>query len=388
MEKNKSTILVVTGGYFPGVNFGGIATSRYNFSEAMGNEYDIAIVTRNHDYKTTEPYKDIQPGWNIYGKARVLYLSDEDFCEREFARIIEETKPILVYASGTITTYFYFNKGLFRAAKAAGVPVLVTPDGDVCTNAMRTKKLKKFAAALVCRLENGHKNVHFQATTPDEVKNLPRYLGIRKEKITLLPNLPGMFPARRGYEKDQGSLKVVFAARIHPIKNLLFAIEAVNKLRCPVFFDIYGSLEDTVYWQKCQEAIANAPENVTITYKGRVDAEQAKKLAMDYDCFLLPTTSENYGYAIEEALLCGCPAIISRGTTPWDDVHGQAGFAGDLADQQAFVDELERIAAMDAQTYGEYTKNIANYIEQKLSYEKLRQDYKNLINTVAATGRK
>ena len=52
------------------------------------------------------------------------------------------------------------------------------------------------------------------------------------------------------------------------------------------------------------------------------------------------------------------------------------------------MDELERIAAMDAQAYGEYTKKIANYIEQKLSYEKLRQDYKNLINTVAATGRK
>lgn len=388
MEKNKPTILVVTGGYFPGVNFGGVATSRYNFSEAMGDDYDIAIVTRNHDYKTTEPYKDIQPGWNIYGKARVLYLSDEDFCCREFARIIEETKPILVYASGTVTTYFYFNKGLFQAARAAGVPVLLTPDGDVCTNAMHTKKLKKFAAALVCRLENGHKDVHFQATTPDEVKNLPRYLGIQKKRITLLPNLPGMFDARSAYEKTAGQLKVVFAARIHPIKNLLFAIEAVNKLDCPVSFDIYGSMEDKEYWQKCETAIAQAPEHVTISYRGRVDAQQAKELAMNYDCFLLPTTSENYGYAIEEALLCGCPVIISKGTTPWDDVHGSAGFAGELTDQQAFVEELRKIGAMDQAAYDEYTAGVADYIQQKLSYDKLRQQYKDLIETVAARGRK
>ncbi len=384
--ENKPTILVVTGGYFPGVNFGGIATSRYNFSEAFGDDYDIAIVTRNHDYRTTEPYQNIQPGWNPYGKARVLYLSDEDFCKREFARIIEETKPILIYASGTITTYFYFNKGLFQAAKAAGVPVLLTPDGDVCTNAMRTKGLKKFAAALVCRLENGFRGVHFQATTPDEVRNLPRYLGISKKRITLLPNLPSMFPARSGYQKTPDSLKVVFAARIHPIKNLLFAIEAVSGLTCPVCFDIYGSMEDKEYWQKCEAAIAAVPENVTVTYKGRLDAQDAKKVAMHYDCFLLPTTSENYGYSIEEALLCGCPVVISRGTTPWDDVHGNAGFAGDLSAPQAFTDELARIAAMDAEAYSEYTKNIGSYIKQKLSYDALRREYINMIESIAATG--
>lgn len=384
MEKSKPTILVVTGGYFPGVNFGGIATSRYNFSEAMGDVYDIAIVTRNHDYKTTEPYENIQPGWNPYGKARVLYLSDENFCEREFARIIEEEKPILVYASGTITTYFYFNKGLFRAARTAGVPILLTPDGDVCTNAMRTKLPKKIAATLLCRLENGHKGVHFQATTPDEVKNLPRYLGIQKNRITLLPNLPSMFAARSGYLKEEGSLKVVFAARIHPIKNLLFAIEAVKRLTCSVCFDIYGSLEDKEYWSKCQEAIAAAPENVTITYKGRLDAQQAKKIAMEYDCFLLPTTSENYGYSIEEALLCGCPVIISKGTTPWDDVHGKAGFAGSLDNQQAFTEELERIAEMDAAAYTTYTQNVADYIQKKLSYDQLCWDYRNLIEEVAS----
>ena len=39
-----------------------------------------------------------------------------------------------------------------------------------------------------------------------------------------------------------------------------------------------------------------------------------------HDCFLLPTAFENYGHSISEALLHDCPAVISRGTTPWDDV--------------------------------------------------------------------
>lgn len=382
---NKPTVLVVSGGYFPGVNFGGIATSRYNFSEAFGDDYDIAIVTRNHDYKTTEPYTTIHEGWNTFGKARVLYLSDENFCERSFSEIIAETQPILVYASGTITTYFYFNKGLFRAAKAAGVPVLVTPDGDVCASAFHLKRWKKCLAAAYCKLTNAFSNIHFQATSTEEKENLTKYLGISPCKVTLLANPPYIFPKREAYEKMPNQLRVVFSSRIHPKKNLLYAIETLSKLSFPATLDIYGSMEDDTYWEQCQQTIAAAPAHISIRYQGCIKAAEARKIASEYDCFFLPTISENYGYVIEEALLCGCPAIISRGTTPWDDLHGKAGFAGDLNNPDEFVAELEKIAAMDQAAYDEYTKTIAPYIREKLAYEQLCAQYKNLIETVAAT---
>ena len=385
MAKNKSTILVITGGYFPGVDFGGIATSRYNFSQALDDDYDIAIVTRNHDYKTTTPYENIQEGWNQYGKARVKYLSDEDFCEKSFAQIMEETDPIVVYLSGTITSYFYFNKGAIRAAKARNIPVLLTPDGDVCTNAMRIKPMKKFAAAAVCRATGAFRDVYFQPTSVNEVENLPKYLGVKKERITLLANLPSQAIPRENYEKQKDCLKIVFASRIHPVKNLSYALECISKLTASVTFDIYGSMEDKEYWQACEAIIATMPENIKVSYRGRVDANEARDLARAYDVFILPTLSENYGYAIEEALLCGCPVIISCGTTPWDDVDGQGGFAGNLEAPDAFVAELANIAAMDTGDYKEYTKHLNDYIYKKLSYEKLVSDYKALIEKVAAT---
>ena len=384
MTKSKPTILVITGGYFPGVDFGGIATSRFNFSQALGDDYDVAIVTRNHDYKTTEPYENIHEGWNEFGKGRVRYLSDAEFGEEVFAQIMEETNPCVVYLSGTITSYFYFNKGAIRAAKAKNIPVLLTPDGDVCTNAMRIKAPKKFAAAAVCRLTGAFRDVWFMPSSPDEVKNLPKYLGIKKERITLLANLPSQ-PAPRGdYEKEKDSLRLVFASRIHPVKNLTYALEAVAKLDVPVAFDIYGSMEDRDYWQTCEELIAKMPEHIKVTYRGRLDAAEAREIARGYDAFILPTMSENYGYAIEEALLCGCPVIISRGTTPWDDVDGKGGFAGDLEQPDSFVAELNKIAAMDTADYAEYTKDLNRYIQEKLSYEKLVNDYKALIENVAA----
>ncbi len=385
MAKNKPTILVITGGYFPGVDFGGIATSRYNFSQALGDDYDIAIVTRNHDYKTATPYENIKDGWNEYGKGRVLYLSDEDFCEKSFLKIIEETAPIVMYLSGTITSYFYFNKDAIRAAKKKNVPVLLTPDGDVCTNAMRIKAFKKFTAAAICRLTGAFRDVWFQSTSDDEARNLALYLGVRKERIALLSNLPSQVKPRDGYKKPRGCLNLVFSSRIHPKKNLYYALELVSKLKALVTFDIYGSMEDNQYWQKCEEVISSMPENVKVSYKGRVDANQAREVARDYDAFLFPTLSENYGYVIEEALLCGCPVIISCGTTPWDDVDGNGGAALDLETPDAFVAELNKIAGMDTDEYVEYTKNLNEYITQKLSYDKLVSDYKVLIEKVAAS---
>ena len=385
MAKNKPTILVITGGYFPGVDFGGIATSRFNFSQALGDYYDIAIVTRNHDYKTTTPYKTIKEGWNEYGKGRVRYLSDDAFCEKTFLEIIEETTPILIYLSGTITSYFYFNKDAIRAAEKKNVPILLTPDGDICTNAMRIKPLKKLAAATLCRIIGAFKNVWFQPTSPIEVENLPKYLGIKKERITLLANLPSQETPRQNYEKQKDRLSIVFASRIHPVKNLSYALQVVSKLTASVTFDIYGSMEDRLYWQECEAIIASMPEHVKVSYKGRLDAAEAREVARNYDVFFLPTLSENYGYAIEEALLCGCPVIISRGTTPWNDVDGQGGFAGNLAAPEIFVAELNRIASMDTIQYAEYTERLSGYIHKKLSYEKLVNDYKELIEKVATT---
>ena len=385
MGKNKPTILVINGGYFPGVNFGGIATSRFNFSQALGDDYDIAIVTRNHDYKTTVPYDSIKDGWNEYGKGRVLYLSDEEFGEESFLKVMKEINPIVVYLSGTITSYFYFNKGAINAAKKMGVPVLLTPDGDLLENAMRTKPLKKIAAVAICRFLGAFKDVWFQPTSTDEVKKLPKYLGIKKEKITLLANMPSQASLREDYKKQKDTLKLVFAARLHPIKNLLFAIETVSKLKNNIEFDIYGSLEDEQYWEACEKVISTLPENIKVQYKGRLDANEARVIAKNYDAFFLPTLSENYGYSIEEALLCGCPVIISRGTTPWDDVDGKGGFAGDLNNPDSFVNELEKIAEMDESQYREYTKDLGEYIKEKLSYEKLVDDYKTLIEKVASS---
>jgi len=68
-----------------------------------------------------------------------------------------------------------------------------------------------------------------------------------------------------------------------------------------------------------------------------------------YDVCFFPTRGENFGHVILEALRSGIPAVISD-QTPWRDI-GEAGAGAvlPLSNQQALVQEIERLAALDPQ---------------------------------------
>lgn len=380
MIQKKEKILIVTGGYLPGTKYGGITTSRKNFVDALSDWYNIAVVTGNHDFREKEPYANVVVGWNIVEGARVLYLDDKDCTEQIFSSIIEEENPTYIYASGTITSAFRFNMPLFRAARKKGISIVLTPDGDICEGALEIKRYKKMLAVLLCRTLHVFDGVHFQVTLEEERQNLIRYLKIRKEEICLVPNFPRKPLLRENYSKSEKILRVIFASRIQTQKNLLLAIEMVQNMKSEVFFDIYGPIENPAYWDECKKKIMTSKANVHIQYRGALMPADAASIYKNYDCFFLPTQSENYCYAIEESIACGCPVIISKGTTPWDDVEGIAGRAIPLSEQEQFTQVLEEIAQMSPKQYKQYTSKLGEYIQGKLNMEVLKEKYIEMLN--------
>lgn len=374
-------IMVFIGGYLPGEKYGGPVTSISNFVELMGNDYDISIVCSNHDFKESKPYPNIVDGWNQVGKAKVLYLKDEEQNYKKYKSILKEIKPDLIYGSGIM--YIKINSQIFKAAKELKIPILLAPRGDICENALQIKKWKKIPFLAVMRMIGMFKGMYFHATMQEEVDNLEKYLGIEKDKTFLLPNLPAAPVHKEGYVKEKGKLKVVFISRIQEKKNLYDAIRIVNRMKSKVQFDIYGPLENQEYWEKCQVEMRNAPENVKIEYKGALSPSEAKMIFTKYDCFLFPTFSENYGHVISESLLHDCPVVISKGTTPWDDVEeNNAGNIVELGDNISFARRLEHIANMDNDQYLQMVVCLRKYIENKIKNIDLRNNYKEMIEKV------
>ncbi|EMF0633691.1 glycosyltransferase, partial [Enterococcus faecium] len=136
--------------------------------------------------------------------------------------------------------------------------------------------------------------------------------------------------------KQEESLNLVFLSRIVPKKNLDYAIEILKTLDEEVSLDIFGPIEDKSYWEFCQKKISNLPANVKVSYKGSLNHEDIDTVFRNYDAFLFPTKSENYGHVISESLTNGCPVIISD-RTPWNDIeNGKEGYVCSLENIEEF----------------------------------------------------
>ena len=144
-----------------------------------------------------------------------------------------------------------------------------------------------------------------------------------------------------------------------------YAISAFSKLKLAGEFHIYGPIESREYWSQCERLIKKAPAHVTIKYCGKVKPEAVGEVYRKYDCFLFPTMNENYGHVIAEALANSCPVILSKGTTPWDDIDGRAGFVCDLKDMEKFTDALTEIAKMDSEQFEGFMENTYLYYQEK-----------------------
>lgn len=368
-------ILIVMTGFFPGQKFGGPPVSVDNFCSLM-KEHDCYIVTRNHDMGDTEAYHNIQSGWNQRRNCKVLYLNDKEYCYKNYEKVIIEIKPDLIYLQGLFQNCII--PCLFLAKKF-NTPVILAPRGELCAGAFK-KKYKKIPYIIFLKFFGLLKQVYFQSTSDEETKAIIKYLNANKDRIDLLSNIPSI-PISKNVEfsKKSGQAKFIFLSRIVPKKNLLSVIEYLFDVKGKVQLDIYGAIEDEAYWDICLEKISLLPNNITVKYKGLVNHDQVHETFRKYDAFVFPTFSENFGHVIAEALMVGCPVIISD-QTPWSDVANiSGGWSIKLDNSDRYINAIQEIIDADVNEEKMYKENILKYIEKKMNLEELTEKYNNCL---------
>lgn len=369
------------GGFFPGKKYGGPPVSVDNFCSMMKDFAKCFIVTSNHDMGDDKPYRNIKQGWNDRGNAKVLYLSDEQYNKSKFEEVITDIKPDYIYLQGL------FQKCVLPClilAQNHHIKVVLAPRGELCAGAFR-KKYKKIPYIIILRAMGLlGKNVSFQSTSEEETAAIAKYLGASQERIHLLTNIPSIPRGSHIHSlKNPGEGKFVFISRIHKKKNLLSAINYLRNVKGSVIFDIYGPQEDINYWDECQKSIDGLPPNVIVTYKGGLSHDEIHTVFSQYDAFLFPTLSENYGHVIAEALVTGCIPIISD-QTPWNDMNETgAGWALPLNNEDAFKDTIQQVVDMDENTIQGKRKAIELYLRDKMKMEELRQSYLDMFKGVS-----
>lgn len=380
---HKTRVLLAVSGFPPAQNYGGPAVSIDNLCRALQGRIDCAVVTVDHDLKSPERLSGIREGWNARDGFRVLYLRERELNLFRLREVVEEVAPDVIYLNSLFAAKFAIP--LLKIGRERALPVLIAPRGELCPDVLSLKSYKK--RPYLWLLRPWLKGAFFQATSAREIEPILSRARTSSERIfclTELPTLPRSPLARE--RKERAHLRCLFMARIVSNKNLLGALQALRPLRGEISFDIYGPLEDRAYWAACEAQIAALPANIRAHYCGVAGRDAIHETFAQYDAFLFPTFSENYGHVIPEAMLSGCPVVTSD-QTPWTDVNeAGAGWALALSDMGAFTAALQQIADMDGTAYRSLTDNVARYVEHKLKIPETVQAYVDCFEGLAGRG--
>lgn len=372
----KLNIIIFSDYYFPSYSAGGPIRSTSNIVEQLGEEFHFKIVTRDRDLGDCTHHSGIVANtWHSVGKAQVFYLSPKNLSLKTFRHLIRSINPDIIYLNSFFSPVFTI-KPLFlqRLGLIPNIPVIVAPRGEFSTGALAIKSFKKHIYLKTSKMLGLYRNVFWQASSEYEEKDIRHWFENCREVI-VAPNIPssimGLRTTLSNHKKIAGNLKIVFLSRISRMKNLSGALMMLKELNGKLQFDIYGPLEDVNYWIECKKIMNLLPDNIKVQYMGAVEHNKVNNVIREYDLFFLPTLGENFGHVILEALVAGCPVLISD-KTPWRDLEEKnLGWDLPLNYPEKFNEVLQKCIDMNEQEYNIFSKRAHKFgskiIEDKTS---------------------
>ena len=378
-------ILCFASYFIPGFRAGGPIRSLQRIINGLHDDFDFRVVSRDRDLAASEPYSDVAcDRWSEAEGIKVWYLRPPHWGPGMIRRVIADFEPDLLYFHSFLDPSLVAMPLLLRrlGMLPRNTPALVAPRGEFAPSALRLKKRQKSAWLVVVKTLGLYRDVAWQASNAMEADHIRAHWG-RDARVFIAPNLPPLFgamaaPVRR--RKVPGALRVVFLSRISPMKNLEGALRMLAMTRMPMSLDIYGNQESADYWKQCERLMQGLPPHVTVIYHGNVLPEQVIQVMASYDLFFLPTLGENFGHVILEALLAGCPVLISD-RTPWRRLQEKrAGYEFSLDRPEAFVEALEKFAAMDDRSFQDWSDGAAQLGREYCRNESLREEVRAVLD--------
>lgn len=367
----KPTILILLRHYLPGYKSGGPVRTIANMIDIILADYfNILIITSDRDALDKVAYPNVKVNqWNTVGKAQVFYCSPKRVTMKIF-KILRKTPYDIIYINSLFDlTYSIFPiiaRYLFLIPKR---PLIIAPRGELSKGAIKIKSIKKKLFLLLSKLLGLHKKLIWQASSEFEKQDIERELGNMSKKIIIasdIANSLNFHNKKTPYKfRDKGSpLRLIFLSRITRKKNLHFALEILSGITIPICFDIFGPIGDTNYWEKCLKIIELLPNNVKVTYKGYIENSEVQNKMSLYDLFFLPTSGENYGHVISEALSAGTPVLISD-KTPWRNLESHnAGWDLSLDLKDAFIECIEIASLVSEKDMLKWRSNVLSYFNK------------------------
>jgi len=237
---------------------------------------------------------------------------------------------------------------LARRARARDIPVVLTPHGHLDNWPMSQHALKKrlfllaFGRAIFANTSAIHCTAEAERDqTAPRVRGVPVHVVPLPFDVSPFQTLPGEHGATEALDLPARPAPVVlFISRLHEKKRPDIALRAFARAApddAVLVLAGTGTPRATAELEALARSLAIADRT---RFAGHVSGDLKVSLYQRADAMLLPTSQENFGLVIPEALACRTPVVTTRGVDIWPTIQREAGAAIVEQSVGAFSDAL------------------------------------------------
>jgi glycosyltransferase involved in cell wall biosynthesis len=264
--------------------------------------------------------------------------------------------------------------------------LVIAPRGMLQAPLLKQKWVQKKLYLSILKFIFFFKKVKWHATTKQEASEIRHVFG-NKSDIKVISNIPlTPYSLVKANNKCLDSLTLVYYGLIVENKGLLDLIKTLKSLNLPISLDIYGSIKDQSYWEKCSLELNNNNSQASFNYLGHADPSDSQTILAKYDAFVLLTKGENFGHSIYESLSVGTPVIITS-KTPWkfNVSANPPGWIINYDDYNFDIDTLKQTLTnlyhMDNDAYALSSKAAHEYAVDFYNSHDFKKEYTDLFNS-------
>ncbi len=259
-----------------------------------------------------------------------------------------------------------------KAAKAAGVPYVLTGNGTVpaieryigikhILDALGVASIVRDTAACIAVSRAEIPHYTRVGVRPEKVRVIPN--GVRLSEFDRLPE-PGSF--RHGHGIGEGPL-IAFVGKITPRKGVDVLVRAMALLPESVQLVVAGN------FMMPERPIHSLVEELglarRVRFPGLLLGEERNALYVDADVVAYPSIDEIFGLVAAEAIMCGSPVVVCGDSGCGELVEASGG--GEVVpygDPAALAAALQGLLS-SAETRSAHVRDAQSYVRENLGWD-------------------
>ena len=283
-------------------------------------------------------------------------------------------------------------------ARRAGVPYLICPHGSLDPFLYRQSRYNLLLKRVYERLFD-IPNLHHAAAihyTAEEEAQLTAFLGLRAKPVIVSNGIDwGSYedlPLRGAFRGPLGlsaqTPLVLFLGRINFKKGLDLLVPAFSSVveQCPEARLAIVGPDNEGYGGKVRQWCGEYGIEDKVFFMDYLGPEEVKQAYVDADVFVLPSYTENFGMTVVEAMVCGCPVVVSDHVNIWREVREERAGLVVRLDPGETAEAICRVLA-DKEAAGEMGRRGRMAVERKYAWprivDQMTQVYREVIEEAA-----